>query len=120
MLPVKIDLPGHYTGDTWPGLTIGPVLFNDAQPEYALASCRLYFRDSKTRSLSLGFQSEPLTGFTAMTILDPITWVIHIPAQQIPLVAGTYVWDFETTDSAGVVRTLYYGLQTVTEDISHD
>jgi hypothetical protein len=44
MQPVDIQLPDHTAGDTWEGLTIGPVLFNDAQPAQALSSCRLYFR----------------------------------------------------------------------------
>lgn len=120
MVPVKVDLPDVMAGDTWEGLTIGPVLFNDAQPAAALETCRLYFCNAKNRAFVCGFKSLPGDGFGEIVISDPATWELHIPAQLLPLTAGSFVWDFETTDALGIVRTLYNGILNVIQDNSHD
>lgn len=120
MIPVRVDLPDALSGDTWDGLTIGPVLFNDVPPPAALQSCRLYFRDSKTKEFVHGFKSTEEAGFGLITIVDSSTWLVIIPAQPLPLKAGQYVWDFETTDTAGTVKTLYEGIQRIRQDVTHD
>lgn len=55
-----------------------------------------------------------------ITITDPATWLITVPAQGLPLAVGQWAWDFETTDAAGVIRTLYKGTLTITRDQSYD
>ena len=120
MIPVRIDLPDVLSGDTWDGLTIGPVSFNGGQPPHALQSCRLYFRDPKTKALACGFKSDQTEGFGTISIDDPAAWLVSIAAQPLPMSAGTYEWDFETTDAAGTVRTLYGGTIRVRQDVTHD
>ena len=120
MPPVPINLNDHVTGDTWEGISIGPVLFNGAKPPYALASCRLYFRDANNKSFAYGFKSSASDGFGLISITSGDEWRANIPAQPLPLHAGRYSWDFETTDSSGIVRTIYAGVLKVLEDSSHD
>ncbi|MHB1350126.1 MAG: hypothetical protein ACYCYR_09660 [Desulfobulbaceae bacterium] len=120
MQPVDIQLPDHTAGDTWEGLTIGPVLFNDAQPAQALSSCRLYFRRQSGGGLGHKLSSTPAAGDGLITITDQATWLITVPAQALPLAVGQWSWDFETTDAAGVIRTLYKGTLTITRDQSYD
>lgn len=119
MIPVTITLPDFVSGDTWQGMTIGPILFNGAQPSYALLSCRLHFRNY-SGSLAFALSSSPQTGQGSIIISNAVTWSILIPAQVLSLVAGKYSWDFETVDSEGVIRTLYEGVQNVLRDYTHD
>lgn len=120
MTPVTISLPSHTRGDTWEGLSIGPVLFDGIQPSTNLLSCRLYFRNIRSRILGYGFQTNPSPGFGDITIVDVVTWHIEIAAQPLPLAAGVWTWDFETTDVAGAIRTLYAGQLTISQDNSND
>ena len=120
MHPVAVSLPAHSRGDTWEGLTIGPVLFNDAQPSSALGSCRLYFRRETGGTIGYKLKSDPGDGEGSITITNTATWSITVPAQALSLAAGPWLWDFETTDAAGVVRTLYNGTLTITSDQSYD
>jgi len=125
MEPVTINLPDHKAGDSWEGLTIGPVLFvEDGQsyvPPAALASCRLYFRyGNPQKTLGYRFKSAAEEGCGTIEINDPAAWYVIIPPQALPLKAGNYEWDFETTDADGIVRTIYDGILKVTQDVSHD
>lgn len=119
--PVTISLSEMTAGDTWQGIIIGPVLFNGAQPSYPLSSCRLYFRKMQDSTLSFAFESgTPSEGKGTITITNAATWSVIIPAQAHHLAPGSYKWDFETTDSVGVIRTLYKGVVNVAPDVSYD
>ena len=120
MIPVQINLPNVHAGDTWEGVSFGPALVNGVQPPLALASCRLYFRDANTKTLAYGFKSVATVGFGTITIANAATWSVSIAAQILPLVAGTYLWDFEITDVAGTVITPCSGILIVTQDVTHD
>lgn len=135
MEPAIVTLDDHTHGDTWNapvaigddgGLTIGPVVFIDdslvsSDPPAAMASCRLYFRDPKrSGKVAYGFKSVVTVGFGTITIVDPVLWEVWIPPQLLPLAVGDWEWDFEVTDAAGSVRTLYEGVLTVIADVSYD
>ena len=120
MIPVKIDLPAHTRGDTWEGLTIGPVLFAGQAPPATLKSCRLYFRKAVGNTLGYGFKSVAAIGFGLITVLDAAVWHVQIAAQPLPLEIGIWVWDFEVTDNDDKVWTLYSGILPVSLDQSHD
>lgn len=120
MVPVVINLPDHTAGDTWEGVSVGPVLFNNEPPTELLTSCRMYFRNVLTKTLAYGYKSEATTGFGNVSIDDAVAWKASISNQALPIAPGNYLWDFETTDADGVVRTLYKGVLTVAEDVSHD
>lgn len=127
MAPVKITLNDHYKGDTWPGIIVGPVLINSVQPTSNLASVRLQFRDEDD-VLGHEFNTVGGAGIGTITIDDPVTWEITVPAQLLDLDAGTVIkgmknkktwyWDFETTDANGDIITLYTGTIKVSEDVS--
>ena len=124
-MPEFIRLNDHRRGDTWPGiLSIGPVTFllNDSDvslPENPLASCRMQFRDKKD-VLGYELSTSPEEGQGTITIVDADSWLISVPAQALPLDGGSWLWDFEATDSAGWTITLYEGKMTVRKDITHD
>ena len=119
-MAVHIDMPTQKAGDSWCGFSTLPVLFDDLPPTATLVSCRLYFRNRK-QELVYGFKSTVETGFGLITIIDDANWTVNIPSQVIDeLIVGIYDYDYETTDSDGIVRTFYYGILDVTRDVSHD
>lgn len=120
MLPVRVPLNDHTHGDTWEGIaSIGPVLINGSQPDYALSSCRMYFRTT-LGVLGYKFKSSPGDGEGSITISDADTWEITVAAQALPLDIGMWEWDFETTDSDGTILTLYSGTLEIVEEQSYD
>lgn len=100
-------------GDDWEGVpTIGPVLFNGTQPADALSKVRLIFFETLFTAPDLILTSE--SGI--VVIEDAATWEISVPvvtAELFTLKAGTYKWVIETTDAAGVVRSLFKGILEV-------
>jgi hypothetical protein len=117
---VRIDLPDHKRGDTYQKLTFGPILINGATPESSLASCRLYFRDSTDSALGYKLVLDPGEGEGQIQISDAVNWLVIVPEQELDLDVGNWYWDFEATDSAGRILTLYDGVLTVTLDASYD
>jgi len=113
MKPVTVDLDEHYDNDSFLGLSIGPVLINDAQPTNTLSSCKMQFRD-KWGNLLATFSTTPAAGEGTITINNATTWAITVAAQVLSCGVAygksIYVyWDFETVDSAGTKITLYKG-----------
>ena len=119
MPPANIKLDNYYSGDSWGGMLVGPVLINEATPISALAAVRIQFRDS-FGDLGYELNTVPTVGKGLINITDADTWEIEVPAQVLGLVAGRWDWDFECTDSIGFVVTLYRGVLTVKGDITHD
>lgn len=118
MRPVRITLPNHTKGDTWEGLIIGPVLFNDAQPPFELDSCRLYFR--KEGVIGFKYKNVPDVDDGTITIDDSVIWELTVVGQVLPLDVGVWDWDFETTDADGVIRTIYKGTLSIVEEQTYD
>lgn len=119
MKPKYIDLEDHTRNDTWEGFTIGPVKFDGVIPTYPLSACRLHFRDCNDK-LGYGLDSRDIDGFGDMTILSPSGWYVDIPEQPLNLTEGSWNWDFETTDTNNIVRTLYKGRFKIIYDVTHD
>ncbi len=99
-------------GDTWggiPSITITPA------PNYNVVSARMQFRESKVAVLpSATLSTEPNGG---IVINNASTWSFTIPVQNLPLTAGIYDWQFQTTDSQGNVQTYMQGTLQVYLDI---
>ena len=97
-------------GDTWGGI---PVITLDPVPNYSVSSARMPFRES-------GFEGAPVVTLTSaaggITINNASTWSFTMPAQALPLPAGTYDWQFQTTDSQGSTQTYLQGTITVEPD----
>ena len=120
MPPVIIKLDNYYSGDSWEGMLVGPVVINEVTPTSPVTAVRMQFRDSEFGDLGYELNTDPAAGEGLITITDADTWEINIPAQVIGLVAGRWDWDLECTDSTGYVVTLYRGVLTVKGDITRD
>jgi len=119
--PVEINIDPYYAGDSWIGMTVGPVIINEDSPANTLTSVRMQFRDRKTGDLGFELNTSPGAGEGTITISNASTWLIVVPAQiLVGLVKGNYKWDFECTDSTGYVITLYKGKLRVIGDVTHD
>jgi len=127
MIPAYVDLGSQTEGDTWEGLEIGPVVDQDSNPmPHPCASCRIDFRHKISGMLGVRLTSIPTTVNQVITvpatilILDANAWLFSIPELNLGLKAGPYEWEFETTDTSGVVRSLYSGDLVIVVDITHD
>ena len=104
MRPATVDLHNHTAGDTWEGITVGPVEINEAAPSGAVDSCRMSFRSKSNKTLG-----QTLSSGTEITIDDADTWEFTVDPIILTMEAGSYDYDFEVTDVTGVVRTIYKG-----------
>lgn len=117
MNPAVVNLPTHKRGDVWSGMTIGPM---SPQPAYPLVSCRLQFRNPKSKnSVGYEFSSAPTGNMGSIGIVSAAAFHVQFPEQTLPLKAGDWVGDWETTDSQGKVRTYIEFHLTVSEDWTH-
>lgn len=98
-------------GDTWGG--IPSIIFTPA-PNYNVVSARMQFRESKVAVLPSATLS---TEDGSIEINNASTWNFTVPVQNLALTAGTYDWQFQTTDSQGSVQTYMQGTLQVHLDI---
>lgn len=123
MVPPTIDLDDHYRGDAWEGISFGPIVEDidgtPTPPAAACASCRLQFREKRTKALGYAFASGiPVDGIGTITIVSASLYTFNIPEQVLPLPAGVWMWDFETTDINGLPTTWVQGTMRVRQDKS--
>ena len=116
MVPYILNLADYYKGDGWDGMTIGPIT---PIPTYSSVSCRLHFRDPETLALGYALSSNPGIGEGTITITDDGTYEFDIPRQVLGLTAGTWEYDFETTDTEGIPTTWFRGKLKVLQDKSY-
>jgi hypothetical protein len=98
-------------GDTWGGI---PSITLTPHPNYNVASAEMQFRESKVAVLP---SATLTTSDDSIIINDPVNWEFMIPVQNLPLTAGTYDWQFQTTDVEGNVQTYLQGTIQVYLDI---
>lgn len=100
-------------GDSWEGI---PSLTFDPAPLAAVENARIWFRDTwtSTQVRAKLDSSDP----SQINIVDANSWEFVVPVQFLSLKAGTYVWQFETTDISGVVQTYMQGQIQVYPDIA--
>lgn len=97
-------------GDHFPGIaqiTVSPA------PANAVASARFQIRSVSTvtpRSQSFS------TAAGTITIVSAANWIFTIPAAVSTLPVGKYNYQFETTDSTGIVFSPFEGVLTVAKD----
>lgn len=114
MRPAVVNLNDHTSGDTWEGITVGPVLINGIAVGADAVTCRMSFRSKNDRSLG-----QTLTTTNSdITIEDAATWEFTVEPTVLTMDAGSYGWDFEVTDSSGVIRTLYKGSFNLIQDVT--
>lgn len=112
----KLDQLMSFTeGDTLAAgisFTITPIV------EAELTSARIYFRtdkDAKRPSVKL---STDDANEMVISINTTTSWTITLVEQNIPLKAGSYVWQLETTDEDDRVLTYLEGTVEVHPDIT--
>ena len=118
----KETLERQLEGDSWPGITVGPVLVDGVAPASNAASAKMEFRD-EYGTLAHTFNSAVVSGQGLITIDDAATWEFSILKQAIGLEADglkskKYNWDFEVTDAAGDVLTLAAGTIKIDPDVT--
>jgi hypothetical protein len=98
-------------GDTWGGI---PSIIFTPNPTYLVVSARMQFRESKVAVLPSATLS---TEDGSIIINNAADWEFTIPVQNLPLTAGIYDWQFQTTDSQGNVQTYMQGTLQVYLDV---
>jgi hypothetical protein len=115
--PVTILVPNHVAGDTWDSVAaIGPIEFqsDDGEP-YAplvpLARARIHFTREGATTPALKLDTDPADRDAPIVIESAEYWELSIPPVPPAVFApvpGEYSGHFETTDTAGTVKTLYF------------
>ena len=102
-------------GDQWPGIAALTIQVNGSPPVAALASARMQFRADKS---SPSPSASLATADGSIAIVEAANWELTIPPLSLPLTAGTWYWDLETTDATGAVKTYLAGTLQVIQDIT--
>ena len=132
MLPAFVELSPTFHGDTWRGVTFGPVMFNPdptldppwpgSPPIHPVVSARMFFRSKPWQNDEEGvgyrLSTNPQEGEGTIQILSDDTWLFLVPEQLLPLPLWDkpWHWDFEGTDSEGNVYTYWRGTLRVKTD----
>lgn len=90
MVPIFVTLSAHTHGDTWPGMSLGPMTINGAAPTAAAASARMQFRLATTSAMGQEFNTTGGVGIGTITIVDAVNWQFNVPAQALSLAVGVY------------------------------
>ena len=119
---VHRDLTAKVRGDSWRGIGLIQIRTKataDATPlapANPVASAVMQFRakpDDEVVALELSTTNE------GIEILNDEEWRFKVPqVLDFPLGSGKWVWDFETTDSTGFIRTYLKGTLTITRDVT--
>lgn len=108
------NIPDHVSGDTWRGIYSLTISVNSVPPEASLSEVRIQFRKSYLGSVVL----ELASGTDAITILSAANWEIRINKQIISLPPDKYVYDIQTVDADGQIKTYVKGSWEILEDIT--
>lgn len=113
MTPAVYNLSSHISGDTWNGLSIS-IQINDADPTYELESVKMQVRKSTFSKVLLEFSTDN----GKIVITDPVTWTFIIQSQVISLCPDTYIYDIQTIDANGAIKTYVNGTWTISGDVT--
>jgi hypothetical protein len=116
-----VTLPTHKRGDRWPGLTLGPVLFDGVAPTDPLDRVRMHFTNGTTRyRLDSDGTSTPARD-NAIQITNASTWEAttgEIETGFLPT-AGSWNFDIEFWVAGEGPRTLVSGSIFVSQDVTN-
>lgn len=120
-LPAVIEIDRITEGDSWQGLSVGPVTFDGEAWPVALETVRMKVRRRDTKAVVLSFTSAGGSGTLPVTITDADTWEFEVPEvakeSLTGLTAGVHEWDMDVTDAEGFRLTIYEGTWTVREKV---
>ena len=104
----QIDASLAYVqGDTWAGI---PTITVTPAPSYT-ADSAIFAIKRQASDIQVVKQLSSDDG--DIVISDDTNWIFTIPAQNLNLNAGTYVWQFRVTDSNGGIQTSLQGSMQV-------
>ncbi len=89
-------------GKSWNGIPYYPITWNDAPPVDAVASASMVFTKAVYDAAQSITLTSPLSSGIGINILDAAGWTFQVPAQNLPLSAGAWVWTFNTVDVNGI------------------
>lgn len=113
-LTATYNLEPMVRGDQWRGVALIRITVDGVPPATQAVSARMQWRRSPGAA-AIGHSIDSDDG---ITILDDDAWTFAIVAQALPLAAGVWHYDFETTDSVGRVRTYISGTHEIQQDTS--
>lgn len=92
-------------GETWIGIPEIIITVDGVAPTADVASCKFVIKENHADPNPI----VTLTNASGITINSANDWNFTIPQQVLSLRSGNYVWAFQTTDNAGVIRTYLTG-----------
>lgn len=105
--------PKRIQDSSWMGIpSVGPVAPGGAQPTHPLALVRMVF--SKSLPVADVSLLELSSASGSIVIDNAVTWMFHVPVQDLPLPVGSYFWELHTEDTEGTNSVYYAGSQLVT------
>ncbi|MGL6349231.1 MAG: hypothetical protein ACRC2U_05135 [Aeromonas sp.] len=109
-LPILIPLTKLVAGDTWPGIAELRVRIAGTAPTSQLTAVTMRLVRTDSRS------AVPI--IIPVQIVDPLLWIMRVPALIIPGVStGRYKYHITCTDAAGTVQTYFKGEILITSKI---
>lgn len=107
--PMRWDWSPVVTGDTYPATNITADI-----TDTTLSRVRVKIKPAGEATAAITLDSNA----TGITINNAATWDFTIAAITAPE-AGVYAYDLETTDSAGSVRTRFFGTWPILSEITN-
>jgi len=118
MEPIVYNILPHVSGDSWRGISSITITINGVAPTVALNRVKMQFRKSAGGSVFLTLDSDEETITIESGTVSGDSWVISIPPSIISIPSGTYIYDMQTTNSFGDVKTYMKGSWEIKEDIT--
>lgn len=114
MTPASYSIPAHVSGDTWGGIPSIVITINGSPPTNNVVSAKIQFRKSAGSSVVLTLSSDEAD----ITIVDAVNWELRVEKKVVTLCAGTYLFDLQTIDADGDIKTFLKGSWEILEDIT--
>jgi hypothetical protein len=107
------NIPSHFRGDTWNGISSVTVNSNRAPLNLAGASIKMQLREYIDSPVVLEFS----TTAGSIVIVDAAQGIFSIPSTIVDIPIGVYSFDIQITQSNGVVGTYISGTWEIIADI---
>jgi hypothetical protein len=105
-----LPVPQMVENNDWKGIPLIRVRISGSPPLEELAEAQIQFRQQYT-SNPPGSTLNQDNG--RLIISSAPNWEMIVPQQKLPLKAGEWLWDLQTTDVTGVTKTYVYGTLVV-------
>jgi hypothetical protein len=115
MEPGTYNMPSASQGDTWEGFSV-TVQINGTPPTSPLARVDIHFRKRPgAAELASALSTDDAD---EIEITHAEDWEFHVKEQILPLAAGTWYHDIQTTAEDGTVKTYLAGTIKIRQDVT--